>query len=48
MAVGLVTVALTLATEVAMARPDPHGLVLNSNGAARRLVIRLPSWFASA
>lgn len=30
--VGLVTVALTLGTKAAMARPDPHGLVVNSNG----------------
>jgi membrane-associated phospholipid phosphatase len=30
--VGLLTVALTLGTKAAMARPDPHGQVVNSNG----------------
>ena len=30
--VGLLTVALTLGTKAAMARPDPHGLVVHSNG----------------
>lgn len=30
--VGLVSVALTLATKALMARPDPHGLIENSNG----------------
>ena len=30
--VGLVTVGLTVAIKAAMARPDPHGLVENSNG----------------
>lgn len=30
--VGLLTVALTLGTKAVMARPDPHGLVVHSNG----------------
>lgn len=29
---GLLTVALTLGTKAVMARPDPHGLVVHSNG----------------